>query len=86
MLPGNINENRSEVRALLEQIEAEYQAGKQALSGLAEGSSRHDFIEHRLTRMGELHSDLQALVGDEAIALLVHTLDALPESTHPASS
>jgi hypothetical protein len=70
----------------LEQIEAEYQAGKQALSGLAEGSSRHDFIERRLTRMGELHSSLQALVGDEAIALLAHTLDALPESTEQASS
>jgi hypothetical protein len=71
--------HHSEVRTLLTQIEAEYQAGKLGLSGLSEGTSRHEVIEQRMTRMGELHSQLHELVGDEAVKLVAHALDALPE-------
>jgi DNA transposition AAA+ family ATPase len=70
----------SEIRTLLTQIEAEYQAGKLGLSGLSEGTSRHEVIERRMTRMGELHSQLHELVGDEAAKLVAHALDALPEN------
>lgn len=68
----------SEIRALLTQIEAEYQAGKLGLAGLSSGTSRHEIIEYRMTRMGELHTQLHGLIGDKATELVARTLDALP--------
>ncbi len=76
----------SEIRMLLTQIEAEYQAGKLGLSGLSEGTSRHEVIERRMTRIGELHSQLHTLVGDEATMLIAHALDASPEPPTSTSS
>ena len=65
--------NQSEVRRLLEQIDAEYAAAKRGLNGLAQGVSQHDFITRRMERMSELHSELSEVVGsrEEAMRLLV---------------
>lgn len=68
------SEQKSEVACLLEQISAEYQAAQQGMSGFAYGTSRHDFITARMEHLGQLHSELQSLVGESAIALIVDVL------------
>lgn len=73
-MPGT-NEHGSEVVRLLLRISAEYEAARQGLQGLAQGSSQHRFITRRMERMYELHTQLQALVGDEATALVANQLD-----------
>ncbi|HEX6479292.1 MAG TPA: hypothetical protein VF043_10635 [Ktedonobacteraceae bacterium] len=72
------NEHGSEVARLLTQISAEYEAAQRGLAGLAYGSSKHDFITARMENMGQLHSELQSIVGDAAITLVVETLNAIP--------
>ena len=70
----------SEVAWLRGQIAAEYMAAKWGLSGLAYGTSRHDFITARLEKMGEGQKQLSVLVGEQqATALVADTLVALPE-------
>lgn len=71
----SLSEQRSEVAYLLAQISSEYEAAKQGLSGLALGASQHQFITRRMERLGELHSQLHGLVGDEAMALIAVQLD-----------
>jgi hypothetical protein len=68
-------EQRSEVACLLAQIKAEYEAAKLGLVGLAYGTSHHDFITKRMEHMGQLHKQLQRLVGDTAIALIADQLN-----------
>ncbi len=67
-------EQGSEVARLLAQINAEYEAAQRGLSGLACGTSRHDFITARMERMGQLHNQLQSLVGDMAIVMIAEQL------------
>jgi len=69
------DESRSEVVRLLAQISAEYEAAQRGLSGLAYGTSQHEFITARMEHMGQLHSQLQSIVGDAAIAMVVDTLE-----------
>ena len=69
------HEPRSEVARLLAQISSEYEAAQRGFSGLAQGTSQHQFITKRMERVGELHSRLHNLLGDEAIALVVAQLD-----------
>jgi len=73
------NEQQSEVAQLLLRISAEYEAARQGLHGLARGSSQHRFITRRMERMWELHTQLQALVGDEAISLVDHHLNQVEQ-------
>ena len=68
-------EHRSEVARLLSKITAEYEAAQRGLTGLAYGTSQHDFITARMDNMGQLHSELQTIVGDSAIALIVDALN-----------
>ena len=68
-------EHRSEVARLLTKITAEYEAAQRGLTGLAYGTSQHEFISARMENMGELHSELQTIVGDSAIALIVDALN-----------
>jgi len=68
------NEQRSEVARLLAQITAEYEAAERGLTGLALGVSQHEFITARMEHMGELHSELQSLVGDIATAMVAEQL------------
>jgi hypothetical protein len=70
-------EHGSEVARLLLQISAEYEAAQRGLTGLAYGTSKHDFITARMENMGQLHSELQSIVGDAAIALIADTLNSL---------
>ena len=66
----------SEVARLLENIHAEYESGVRGLSGLASGSATHEFITARMQRMGQLHRELEQLVGEEkAIELFVQRLE-----------
>lgn len=69
------NEQRSEVARLLAQISAEYEAAQRGLTGLACGTSQHEFITTHMAHMGRLHSELHALVGDCAIAMVAEQLE-----------
>jgi hypothetical protein len=71
-------ENKSEISRLLQQIEAEYCAGKQGLTGLAE-CARHRVITTRMEHMRDLHVHLHAIVGEEAMRLIAERLDAVQE-------
>ncbi len=73
----------SEVRRLLEQIGAEYEAAERGLTGFSSGSSRHEFITARMEHMGQLHTQLHHLVGDSAIAMIAERLN---ECSNPESS
>jgi hypothetical protein len=68
------NEQRSEVARLLKQIAEEYEAAQRGLTGLAFGTSQHEFITARMENMGQLHGQLQSLVGDIAIAMIAEEL------------
>jgi len=67
----------SEVARLLLRISQEYEAAQRGLTGLAFGTSKHEFITAKMEHMGQLHSELQSIVGEEAIALIVDTLENL---------
>jgi len=68
-------EQRSEVARLLSQISEEYEAAQRGLTGLASGTSQHEFITARMENMGQLHGELQSLVGDIAIAMIADQLN-----------
>jgi len=65
----------SEVARLLSEITAEYEAAQRGLTGLAYGIAQHEFISARMETMGQLHSKLQRIVGDSAMALIVDALN-----------
>ena len=56
-------------------ITAEYEAAQRGLTGLAYGTSQHEFISARMEHMGQLHDELQTIVGDSAIALIVDAMN-----------
>ncbi|MBV9257950.1 MAG: hypothetical protein JO215_08020 [Ktedonobacteraceae bacterium] len=65
----------SEVARLRQQIQAEYEAAKQGLSGLSSGTARHTFIAARYERIGAFHEQLIEMIGpDEAVAIIAHTI------------
>lgn len=69
-------ESISEVARLRAQIEQEYAAGMWALSGLASGTARHDFINARLEHMERSHARLSELIGEErATAILCEVFE-----------
>lgn len=70
-------EHHSEIARLLSQISAEYEAAQRGLTGLSYGTSQHEFITARMENMGQLHSQLQSIVGDSAIALIADRLNAV---------
>ena len=71
----------SEVARLRRQIEQEHAASTWALSGLAEGTARHDFIQRRLEHMSIAHDGLSALLGEEqAAAVVCEIVDATAQS------
>ena len=74
-----MSENKSEVARLLAQIGMEYEAAQRGLTGLASGTSNHQFITARMERISDLHSSLQVLVGETAIALLAEQLESMPD-------
>ena len=72
-------QNKSEVARLLNQIREEYEAGVNALKGLALGTARHSFITASMENMGKLQEQLDELVGEGAIALVIQALESSPE-------
>ncbi len=61
----------SEVAQLLREIDEAYQAAQWALTGLACGTARHDFINAKEERIAICHHELTTLVGpDKATALV----------------
>ena len=81
---------KSEVAWQLEQIKLQYEAAQIGLYGLARGTARHAFIAAKMRSMGQIHQELQRLVGpDQAIQLVAETLQASSGSeddhkTHPS--
>ena len=69
--------NQSEIARLLKQIETEYIAAAQGLSGFA-ATATHEAITARMENLGRLHEDLQAIVGEEAIRLIAEHLETIP--------
>lgn len=63
--------NQSDVRRLLDTIDLEYQAAWNGLSGLAQGTSQHDFINAKLERMEDARQELEKLVGENEAARMV---------------
>ena len=70
-------EHGSEVARLLSQISAEYEAAKRGLKGLSYGMSQHEFITAKMENMGQLHNQLQSIVGDTAIAMIADRLNVI---------
>ncbi|QBD78823.1 hypothetical protein EPA93_23690 [Ktedonosporobacter rubrisoli] len=66
-----MNENISEVAQLLERIDQEYQATQRALTGLAYGVARHEFINQRLENLQALHEQIIEQVGPDAAVQLI---------------
>ncbi len=54
----------SEVARLRQQIALEYEAARNGLSGIVRGYSKHQFINARMARIGELQEELEGIVGD----------------------
>jgi hypothetical protein len=68
--------NKSEVVWQLEQIRLQYEAAERGLTGLAQGTARHQFITARMEQMGKLHEELVMLVGaEQATRLFAETLE-----------
>ena len=68
---------RSEVAHLLLQIRVEYEAAQRGLEGFTYGLSQHEFISARMKNMGQIHAQLQTLVGDAAMDMIVDQLACL---------
>lgn len=69
---------QSEVAQLLQQIDLEYNAAREALTGLTCGISQHEFITARMERLTLYHEELSQHVGhQEASRLLVERMEAL---------
>ena len=67
--------SHSEIAQIRAQIQSEYEAAQQGLSGLATGAARHDFIQHKTEMIGRYHEQLVALVGPEqAISIIANTI------------
>ena len=78
------NRTESEMRRLLETIDREYQAAQLGLSGLALGTSLHEFIHARMEKIEDAREKLVDLLGeDEAAKLIVTQLEKSADSAEP---
>lgn len=69
-------QNQSEVQRLLAQIDREYEAAQNGLSGLAQGTAQHNFINARLENMEYARQELEKLVGPKkAVELVVERMN-----------
>jgi hypothetical protein len=69
----------SEVARLLARFRAEYQAAQWGFSGLAFGTSQHEFITAKMENMWKVHAELHDLVGDTAMKMIAENLKQLPD-------
>jgi hypothetical protein len=66
---------RSEIRALIAEFEAQYEAATRGLHGFAE-TAKHEMITARMERMGELCEELKERVGEqETMEIVVKAMD-----------
>lgn len=69
---------QSEVAQLLQQIDLEYGAAREALIGPTLGCAQHDFITARMERLTLCHEQLCNCVGvQEASRLLIERIEAI---------
>ncbi len=70
-----LSTQKSAIARLRQQIDQEYEAARQGLSGFCSGAARHDFIQAKTENIGKYHQQLIDLVGPEqAISIIVDTL------------
>jgi hypothetical protein len=69
---------QSEIVRLLEQIESEYIAATRGMSGFA-ATAKHAAITARMENLGQIHEDLRAIVGEDAIRLIAECLENIHE-------
>jgi len=70
----------SELKELLDRIEAECIAAQQGLQGLASGVARHDFITAKVRRVDDLYEQVEAQVGSETALVLVVNVMGIAET------
>jgi hypothetical protein len=69
---------QSEIRELMQRIDLEIRAANNALYGLSQGGSKHEFITARYDRLGQCHEELIGIVGpQEAIKMIGERFDQL---------
>ena len=79
-----MNEQKSEVARLLQQISLEYEATTRGLTGLSAGSAKHSFITARLEQIGVYHEQLASMVGEiQATQLIIELAEQQQEDTSP---
>lgn len=61
----------SEVARLREQVELEYEAMMQGLTGFAEGSAMHAFISARMARVEGYHDKLAKELGEDEATQII---------------
>jgi hypothetical protein len=62
----------SEVARIRQQVALEYQAARNGLRGLAQGSCTHRFINARMVRICELQEELERFVGERRAVEIVN--------------
>src|SRR6059058_969860 len=68
-------ENKSEIARLMEQIRAEHESAQRGLTGIADGTAKHRFINAHMERMWALKDELGKEVSDaEALTIICHVL------------
>ena len=63
--------SQSEVARLLEQIAAECEAMKLAMSGLSSGTAAHSFIDARMHRVDQCCNQLEEHVGEKEMTRML---------------
>jgi len=79
-----MNEQKSEVARLLQQISLEYEAATRGLTALSAGSAKHSFITARLEQIGAYHEQLASMVGEiQATQLIIEQASQEQEDSSP---
>jgi|GEM_PF-1193488 hypothetical protein len=65
-------EGKSDVARLLRQIDLEYEAAQQGITGLAVGTARHDFINARMEQVAVYQEQLATCVGETEATRLIY--------------
>ncbi len=78
--------NKSEVACLREQIELEYQATQRVFTDFTP-TAKHEYITKRQENIGVCFEELKKLLPpEEAIAIVVETLNSLQSSCSPSGN
>jgi hypothetical protein len=69
-------ESLSEIAQIKQRIADEYLAAKNGLTGLAIGTSKHQFITQKMENMGRYQAELEIVVGQEQAAQIMNEVFA----------